>query len=200
MDRTEMKRFGFLSCPWLAFRVWASLWVCERESWNFKKDPIYSFPNETALEAIVHVSFVSESPGRDEHSLSLLHSSFPWNAWELVCKRPFLRFWASTAFSSKGSDLYRAYLTRLCYTFRFSQPLGVFFHQCSFGLVSYRIHPWGFAFRGFPLSEAATALAALCPSSKMSEHVALYAPGNNATERSVLYKVVLPGLCKPFPS
>jgi hypothetical protein len=92
--------------------------------------------------------------------------AFLWNAWELVCKRPSFGFWASTAFSSKGSDLYRAFLTRLCCTFRFSQPLGTLFHQCSFGLVSYRIHPWGFAFRGFPLSEAATALAALCPSSK----------------------------------
>jgi hypothetical protein len=94
-------------------------------------------------------------------------------------------------FSSNGSDLYRACLTRLCCTFRFSQPLGAFFHQCSFGLVSYRIHPWDFAFRGFPLSEAATALTALCPSSTWVNKL-FDAPGNTATERSVLYKVVLP--------
>jgi hypothetical protein len=103
-------------------------------------------------------------------------------------------------FSSIGSDLYRACLTRLCCTFRFSQPLGAFFHQWSFGLVSYRIHPWDFAFRGFPLSEAATALTALCPSSTWANKLFLMLLGILQLKDPFFTKWFYPILCKPFPS
>jgi len=42
-----------------------------------------------------------------------------------------------------GSDQRRAFLTRLSYAFRFSQPLDVLFRLRHLGLVSCRIRPWG---------------------------------------------------------
>jgi hypothetical protein len=57
----------------------------------------------------------------------------------------------------------QAYLTRLCYAFRFSQPLDVLFRLRLLGLVPCRVRPWDSALRGFPLPVAGATFAARCP-------------------------------------
>lgn len=60
---------------------------------------------------------------------------------------PFHEVWFPTACSSESSDLHRAYLTRLCYAYRLSQPPDVLFRSRPIGLVSCRSAP------GIPPSE-----------------------------------------------
>lgn len=95
--------------------------------------------------------------------------------------------------SNADSDKHRAYHTRLCCAFRFSQPLGALFRPRSFGLVSCRIRPWGYGFQRFP-----------SPRSRHGFHRALslvpvaarkrgWGCGIHAPGRSVHDEPVLPG-------
>lgn len=78
-------------------------------------------------------------------------------------RHPSMGFLGPPTSSNRGSDLRRAYLTRLCSALRLSQPLDALLRLDPIGLVSCRSVPGLSAFRGFPLPVAATPLGAPCP-------------------------------------
>jgi len=69
-----------------------------------------------------------------------------------------------SAYPRESSDLHRAYLTRLCSAFRFSQPLDGLFRSHHLGFVSRRIRPWDFCFQRFPSSRSRHGFHRACPS------------------------------------
>lgn len=108
----------------------------------------------------------------------------------LTREPPSLGVSCSTTLSVCGSDQHRVCLTQLCCVSRFSQPPDAFFHQHPSGLVSCRLRPRAFAFRGFPLPVAAAPLGAPYPSPALSFRST--ARRILASGRSVLDGPVLP--------
>jgi hypothetical protein len=82
----------------------------------------------------------------------------------LVSFPPFHGVFSPTTSQNMSSDQHRAYPTRLCYAFRFSQPRDALLRSYSHGLVSCRIRPWGCDFQRFPPSQSRHSLHCALPS------------------------------------
>jgi hypothetical protein len=77
---------------------------------------------------------------------------------------PLLRFSGPSTHEATGSDLRRVCLTRLCYAFRLSQPLDVFFLPQPLRLCFAPVAPLGFALQRFaPLTWPADPLGLPAP-------------------------------------
>jgi hypothetical protein len=86
----------------------------------------------------------------------------------LVSFPPFHGVDFPTTFQDARSDLHRAYLTRLCCAFRFSQPRDALFHSRPHGLVSCRIRPWDSSFQRVPPSQSRHSFHYALPSASSS--------------------------------
>lgn len=100
----------------------------------------------------LHLAFVD--PRAHFHDLKTqLHTRI-----RLVSRPPFHGVLFPLTYSNATSDQRRACLTRLCYAFRFFQPLDVLFRLRPFSLVSCRFRLWDFRFQRFPPSRSRCSL------------------------------------------
>jgi hypothetical protein len=96
---------------------------------------------------------------------TLASPSFLWQP-EGYLENPDLLSWGLLPFSAleMGSDLHRAYLTRLCCALRFFQPLNALIPPASVTALFHAAYALGILpFRAFPLPKAVTPLDARYP-------------------------------------